>query len=444
MKEGFTVLPYTTDDPITARKLEDVGCAAVMPLAAPIGSGLGIRNPHNIRLIREVVKVPVIVDAGVGTASDAAIAMELGVDAVLMNTAIAGAKDPVRMAVPCARPWRPAAMRSSPAASLARPTAPPPAPRGARRVVPASPGSIVITDWRLPRARLLAALERALEAGPEVAVQHRHPEAPTRVFLEEARLLAALCQAHGRPLFVNGRLDVALLVGAHLHLPASGPTVEDVRPVLPAGRWVSAAVHDAHEAQLARGADLALVSPVYAPGSKPGDTRPPLGPEGFQALAASLSCPALALGGITPDGLLSSLEHKDSRSSPPSWRPRIPPPPRAPCCTRSLTPPSPGAESRYAACPVSTSAGIKDLRPLSLGEHHRPLAPSSGAPTSCRCSSWASASSWSTTSSRRALRSCSSAPAASSGIPRSSMPAFKTIPSASPPSWASWCWPRSS
>ena len=98
VKEGFTVLPYTSDDPITARKLEDAGCAAVMPLAAPIGSGLGVRNPHNIRLIREQVKVPVIVDAGVGTASDAAIAMELGVDAVLMNTAIAGAKDPVRMA----------------------------------------------------------------------------------------------------------------------------------------------------------------------------------------------------------------------------------------------------------------------------------------------------------------------------------------------------------
>jgi thiazole synthase len=98
VKEGFTVLPYTSDDPITARKLEDAGCAAVMPLAAPIGSGLGVRNPHNIRLIREAVKVPVIVDAGVGTASDAAIAMELGVDAVLMNTAIAGAREPVRMA----------------------------------------------------------------------------------------------------------------------------------------------------------------------------------------------------------------------------------------------------------------------------------------------------------------------------------------------------------
>ncbi len=98
VKEGFTVLPYTSDDPITARKLEEIGCAAVMPLAAPIGSGLGIRNPHNLRLIREMVKIPVIVDAGVGTASDAAIAMELGCDALLMNTAIAAARDPVQMA----------------------------------------------------------------------------------------------------------------------------------------------------------------------------------------------------------------------------------------------------------------------------------------------------------------------------------------------------------
>src|SRR5690606_21620595 len=98
VKEGFTVLPYTSDDPITARKLEDLGCAAVMPLAAPIGSGLGIRNPYNIEIILQQAKVPVIVDAGVGTASDAAVAMELGCDGVLMNTAIAGAKDPVLMA----------------------------------------------------------------------------------------------------------------------------------------------------------------------------------------------------------------------------------------------------------------------------------------------------------------------------------------------------------
>ena len=98
VKDGFTVLPYCMDDPILAQKLEDVGCAAVMPLAAPIGSGLGIRNPYNIRIILERAKVPIIVDAGVGTASDAAVAMELGCDGVLMNTAIAGARDPLMMA----------------------------------------------------------------------------------------------------------------------------------------------------------------------------------------------------------------------------------------------------------------------------------------------------------------------------------------------------------
>jgi len=98
VKEGFVVLPYTNDDPVMAKKLEDAGCAAVMPLAAPIGSGLGIRNPYNLRIILETVKVPVIVDAGVGTASDAAVALELGCHAVLMNTGIAGAKEPVLMA----------------------------------------------------------------------------------------------------------------------------------------------------------------------------------------------------------------------------------------------------------------------------------------------------------------------------------------------------------
>jgi thiazole synthase len=98
VEEGFVVLPYTIDDPVLCRKLEDAGAAAVMPLAAPIGSGLGIQNANNIAIIKEFARVPVIVDAGVGTASDAAIAMELGADAVLMNTAIAGAADPVAMA----------------------------------------------------------------------------------------------------------------------------------------------------------------------------------------------------------------------------------------------------------------------------------------------------------------------------------------------------------
>ena len=97
-KEGFIVMPYTTDDPVTAKKLQDAGAAVVMPLAAPIGSGLGICNPYTIRLVMDAVNIPVIVDAGVGTASDAAIAMELGVDGVLMNTGIAGAQDPLAMA----------------------------------------------------------------------------------------------------------------------------------------------------------------------------------------------------------------------------------------------------------------------------------------------------------------------------------------------------------
>jgi thiazole synthase len=96
--EGFVVLPYTTDDPVVCRKLEDAGAAAVMPLGAPIGSGLGIQNPNNIKIIKDQARVPVIVDAGVGTASDATIAMELGADGVLLNTAVALASDPVAMA----------------------------------------------------------------------------------------------------------------------------------------------------------------------------------------------------------------------------------------------------------------------------------------------------------------------------------------------------------
>ncbi len=96
--EGFVVLPYTTDDPVLARRLQDVGCAAVMPLGAPIGSGMGIRNPYNLALLRQAVRVPVVLDAGIGTASDAALAMELGCDAVMAASAISRAEDPVRMA----------------------------------------------------------------------------------------------------------------------------------------------------------------------------------------------------------------------------------------------------------------------------------------------------------------------------------------------------------
>lgn len=114
IKQDFKVMVYTSDDPIVARQLEDMGCVAVMPLAAPIGSGLGIRNPYNLRLIIENAKVPIIVDAGVGTASDAAIAMELGCDGVLMNTAIAQAQNPELMASAMGKPLQRAAKLSLP------------------------------------------------------------------------------------------------------------------------------------------------------------------------------------------------------------------------------------------------------------------------------------------------------------------------------------------
>ena len=132
-----------------------------------------------------------------------------------------------------------------------------------------------------------------------MGVQHRHPEAAGRLFLDEARALLTLCRPAGVPLFVNGRLDVALLLGTHLHLPAHGLCVADCRPYM-SGSWISVAVHSPEEAAGAQGADLALLSPVFPAGSKPHDTRTPLGPDGFSRLADCLRDPAAyALGGIT-------------------------------------------------------------------------------------------------------------------------------------------------
>jgi thiamine-phosphate pyrophosphorylase len=156
----------------------------------------------------------------------------------------------------------------------------------------------VITDWQI--SDLLDRLEPVLALGPSVAVQHRHPGADDRLVFEEGRALASRCARFGNPLFVNGRLDIALLLDAHLHLPARGMAVGDVRPHLPTPRWVSIAVHDLEEATASRGADLALISPVYEPGSKPIADRPALGPEGFQKLAQVVTCAAFALGGISP------------------------------------------------------------------------------------------------------------------------------------------------
>lgn len=161
------------------------------------------------------------------------------------------------------------------------------------------PRLIVITDWSLGPA-LLTRLEAALSLGSDVAVQHRHPEAGGRQFLDEARQLAELTSRFGNPLFVSERLETALVLGCHVHLPSRGFAVADARALLPSGRLISRAVHDLGEAGEAAGADLALVSPVFPPGSKPGDTRAPLGREGFFALAGRLACPAFALGGVGP------------------------------------------------------------------------------------------------------------------------------------------------
>ena len=149
-----------------------------------------------------------------------------------------------------------------------------------------------------------AALEAVARLGPEVCIQHRDPGTPVRRFLERARWLAALTRASGAQLAINGRLDVALLVGSHLHLPVDGPRPREVRPHLPADRWISAAVHSEDELAEARGCDAVLLSPVFSPGSKPGDTRTLLGPEGFERLARLASPVAsYALGGMTAERL---------------------------------------------------------------------------------------------------------------------------------------------
>lgn len=160
------------------------------------------------------------------------------------------------------------------------------------------PKLLVITDWSLGGARLLHQLEAALGAGPFVAVQHRNPAATTRAYFEQGQRLKALCERFEAPLFVSARLDVALALEAHLHLPAWALEPAQVRARMPPGRWVCVAVHNEEEAARTDGADLALVSPVYETASKPGAV--PLGPEGFARLAKALPCPAYALGGMTP------------------------------------------------------------------------------------------------------------------------------------------------
>lgn len=151
---------------------------------------------------------------------------------------------------------------------------------------------IVITDWALDD--LLARVEAALQAGPGIAIQHRHPGATDRQFFEEAVALERLCRSRNAPLFINGRLDVALALSANLHCTTRSLKPAHVRGSF--GGLISCVVHDASDST--EGADLALVSPVFRPGSKPDDSRPTLGVAGFERLARSLPCPAFALGGI--------------------------------------------------------------------------------------------------------------------------------------------------
>jgi thiamine-phosphate pyrophosphorylase len=155
---------------------------------------------------------------------------------------------------------------------------------------------IVITDWSLGREKLLTQVSRALEAGPGVAVQHRHVGATDRSFFDEAEAIAEVCEKASAPLFINGRLDVALALGAHLHCTTRSLRPVQVRSRL-TGRWISTVVHAIGDDVTS--ADLALVSPVFAPGSKPNDRRATLGAEGFSAIARTLPCPAFALGGVS-------------------------------------------------------------------------------------------------------------------------------------------------
>jgi thiamine-phosphate pyrophosphorylase len=161
------------------------------------------------------------------------------------------------------------------------------------------PRLVLITDFSRGEVQLFTALTRALTAGPGLAVQLRAPAVPLRVVFAHAQRLKALHST----LFVSGRVDLALALDCHLHLPAATLAPAEARAALGPDRLISCAVHDEAEARRAAGADFALVSPVWPAGSKPDDTRAPLNAQGFASLAAALPCPAFALGGVTADRL---------------------------------------------------------------------------------------------------------------------------------------------
>ncbi len=163
---------------------------------------------------------------------------------------------------------------------------------------------ILITDWSIDG--LVDKVGAALSAGPGVAIQHRQPNVSDRTYFENGLRLRDVCQLHQAPLFVSRRLDGALALGAHLHLPSSSLSPSNVRGFLPADKLISVSIHNDSEVDRSHDANIALVSPVYSPGSKPGDSRTPLGERGFHALASKLQCEAFALGGINAERLEAS------------------------------------------------------------------------------------------------------------------------------------------
>lgn len=174
------------------------------------------------------------------------------------------------------------------------------------------PRLVLITDWSVGRTRLTETLAACLKVEAPLAVLHRHPGVTDAQYVDEARLIAQLCQHTRQHLFVHTRADVAVALGAHLHLPSTGVDPADVVPFLPPGTWLSTSVHSASETFRAAPCTFALVSPVFGAKSKPGDNRPPLGPGGYRQLKGMLRCPAYALGGIdgrslrdlqSPDGI---------------------------------------------------------------------------------------------------------------------------------------------
>ena len=172
------------------------------------------------------------------------------------------------------------------------------------------PRLIVITDWTLPGDAHRAALEAVAALGPEVCIQHRDAGAALRGFLERARWLAELTARTGAQLAINGRLDVALLLDAHLHLPVDGPRPAEVRPFLPAGRWISAAVHSEEELAESTGCDAVLLSPVFAPGSEAGGCAAAAGARGLRAPGPAGRAPPLLRTGRDDPGASRAAAHR--------------------------------------------------------------------------------------------------------------------------------------